>query len=216
MQSDYLQVKNSNWGEARGHTVSPPRRRLKIFILALMLSPAVSYAAGKEIGLPPAVDPPPVRTTQAPVAATGTVATPKPAPSPVVTPAPAPAASQAASVAAAPPKTVIKTAAAHQSSYANLYAYGQCTYYVASRRAIPPLWGNANAWYWKARSSGWAVGSSPQVGAVAWTGAGYYGHVALVEQVSGQMVYISEMNFNGNWNRVTKRWVNASTFLYIY
>lgn len=98
----------------------------------------------------------------------------------------------------------------------NGYSFGYCTYYVASRRGVPGNWGNANAWYYNAQASGFSVGSSPVPGAVAWTGAGYYGHVAYVEGVSGGMVTVSEMNYNGNWNRVTSRTVPASTFRYIY
>jgi surface antigen len=98
----------------------------------------------------------------------------------------------------------------------NGYAYGYCTYYVASRRSVPGNWGNANAWLYNAQASGWSTGSVPVPGAIAWTGAGYYGHVAYVESVSGNMVTISEMNFNGNWNRVTSRTVSASSFRYIY
>lgn len=98
----------------------------------------------------------------------------------------------------------------------NTYAYGYCTYYVASRRSIPNNWGDARNWYYSAAASGFGVGSAPAVGAVAWTGSGYYGHVAYVESVSGGNVTVSEMNFNGNWGRVTSRTVPASTFLYIY
>jgi surface antigen len=98
----------------------------------------------------------------------------------------------------------------------NGYAYGYCTYYVASRRGVPSNWGNANTWYYNAQASGFRVGSVPVPGAIAWTGAGYYGHVAYVEAVNGSNVTVSEMNYNGNWNRVTSRTVPASTFRYIY
>lgn len=98
----------------------------------------------------------------------------------------------------------------------NGYAYGFCTYYVAGRRSIPGNWQDARNWYYNAQASGFSVGSTPVPGAIAWTGAGYYGHVAYVEGVSGGMVTISEMNFNGGWNRVSSRTVPASTFRYIY
>ncbi|HEY6736847.1 MAG TPA: LysM peptidoglycan-binding domain-containing protein [Candidatus Saccharimonadia bacterium] len=96
------------------------------------------------------------------------------------------------------------------------YAFGYCTYYVASRRNVPSNWGNANTWYYNAQASGFKVGSVPTPGAIAWSGAGYYGHVAYVESVNGGMVTVSEMNYNGNWDRVTSRTVPASTFRYIY
>ncbi len=99
---------------------------------------------------------------------------------------------------------------------ANGYSFGYCTWYVANRRSVPGSWGNANAWYYNAQASGFSVGSSPVVGAIAWTGSGYYGHVAYVEGVSGGMVTVSEMNYNGNWDRVTSRTVSASSFRYIY
>jgi len=104
----------------------------------------------------------------------------------------------------------------HYAFSGNGYAYGYCTYYVASRRAVPSNWGNANQWYYNAQASGFSVGSTPVAGAIAWTGAGYYGHVAYVESVSGGMVTVSEMNYNGGWNRVSSRTVPASTFRYIY
>ncbi len=97
----------------------------------------------------------------------------------------------------------------------NGYAYGNCTYYVANRRNIPRNWGNARSWFYSARVAGFATGSEPRAGAIAWTPMGYYGHVALVEEVSGSMVRISEMNFAG-WNRISTRWVPASSFSYIY
>jgi surface antigen len=102
-------------------------------------------------------------------------------------------------------------------TFANNYAKGQCTWYVAGRRQIPPNWGNAISWYYHATDSGWAVGEVPAVGAIAWTPNGYFGHVAIVEQVAdeGNMVYISEMNSPRMWVK-DYRWVQASQFKYIY
>jgi surface antigen len=104
----------------------------------------------------------------------------------------------------------------YYSGGANGYAFGYCTYYVASRRSIPSFWGNASSWYYNAQASGFSVGSAPATGAIAWSGAGYYGHVAYVEAVSGDMVTVSEMNYNGGWDRVSRRTVSASSFRYIY
>lgn len=102
-------------------------------------------------------------------------------------------------------------------SYANGYAYGYCTYYVATRRGVPSSWGNANAWYYNAQASGYSVGYAPRPGAIAQTSGGWggYGHVAYVESVNGDMVTVSEMNYAG-WNRTTSRTVPASSFRYIY
>jgi surface antigen len=126
---------------------------------------------------------------------------------PAVTPTP---------VLASAPATTTYPQLTHFAYSGNGYSFGYCTYYVASRRSIPPNWGNADQWYYNAQASGFSVGSVPVPGAIAWTGAGYYGHVAYVESVSGSMVTISEMNYNGNWDRVTERTVPASEFSYIY
>jgi surface antigen len=126
---------------------------------------------------------------------------------------------------AAKPKPVAAVASAsaavtpsyhYVASYGNGYAFGYCTWYVAGRRSIPGNWGDARSWYYNAQFSGYDVGSAPAVGAIAWTSAGWYGHVAYVESVSGGMVTVSEMNYNGNWDRVTSRTVPASSFKYIY
>jgi surface antigen len=102
-------------------------------------------------------------------------------------------------------------------TYANNYDPGQCTWYVATRRKVPSNWGNANTWYYMAGLAGWSEGSVPKVGAIAWTGAGYYGHVAIVTQVSGNdsQVQVSEMNYYGPYARDT-RWSSTSSFKYIY
>lgn len=102
-------------------------------------------------------------------------------------------------------------------TYANSYARGQCTWYVAGRRPLPRNWGNAKSWYYHALNSGYKVGTAPAIAAIAWTSAGYYGHVALVEQVSAdnKRVLISEMNYRGVGVKST-RWVAASAFKYIY
>lgn len=102
-------------------------------------------------------------------------------------------------------------------TYRNNYAWGNCTWYVASRRPVPSNWGNARTWYPRAAAAGWKVGSAPAVGAIAATSAGYFGHVALVEQVSpdGTQVLVSEMNYRGLGIR-SSRWAPASSFRYIY
>ena len=90
------------------------------------------------------------------------------------------------------------------------YPVGQCTYYVASQRSVGQ-WNNATDWLWQAQRDGWATGSTPKVGAIAWQ----YGHVALVTGVSGDMVTVSEMNYVG-WNVQSSRTVHKSVFTYIY
>jgi len=125
--------------------------------------------------------------------------------------------SPAATVAVPAGTPVATTAPVHaQVGGPNGYSFGYCTWYVATRRAVPGWWGNAANWYGNAQISGYAVGATPRVGAIAWSGLGYAGHVAYVESVSGGMVTVSEMNWNGNWDRVTSRTVPASSFRYIY
>ena len=101
---------------------------------------------------------------------------------------------------------------AASSTCGNRFAYGNCTYYVATRRCIPWL-GNAYQWWGNARAAGYSEGQVPQRGAVAvWgqMGSSPVGHVAYVEAVgpdkgvpAGSFM-ISEMNYSG-WNRVDYR-----------
>jgi N-acetylmuramoyl-L-alanine amidase len=103
----------------------------------------------------------------------------------------------------------------------NGYAYGFCTWYVASRIAIPSNWGNANTWDDYARLSGWTVSSVPRAGAVAQSDSmSYLGHVAYVEAVSpdGSQIKYSDMNGISGWGRVGySGWVPVSMFQhYIY
>jgi surface antigen len=103
----------------------------------------------------------------------------------------------------------------------NGYAYGWCTWYVASRVSMPSNWGNANTWDDYARLSGWTVSSRPIVGAIAQTDSmSYLGHVAYVEAVSpdGTMIKYSDMAGLAGWGRVGfSDWVPATMYPhYIY
>lgn len=98
----------------------------------------------------------------------------------------------------------------------NGYDYGYCTWYAKNKRPdLPSNLGNAVSWYWNAARAGFGVGGSPSVGAVAWEPIGGLGHVAVVEEVNGDQVRVSEMNQNG-WGVVSSRWESASHFRYIY
>lgn len=96
-----------------------------------------------------------------------------------------------------------------RSTGGNGYAYGYCTWYAYERRAqlgrpIGGNWGNASSWAAYARMSGFRVDRKPEVGAIMQNGGGA-GHVAIVEQVLPDgTVVLSEMNYAGGWNRVTK------------
>jgi surface antigen len=98
----------------------------------------------------------------------------------------------------------------------NGYDYGYCTYYVASRIAVPSNWGNANTWDNYARvTPGWTVLLTPVAGAVAQTDRGDQGHVAVVGEVSedGTMIKYSDMNGLAGWGRVGySDWTSASRF----
>ncbi|MDB5170591.1 MAG: hypothetical protein JWO35_285 [Candidatus Saccharibacteria bacterium] len=97
----------------------------------------------------------------------------------------------------------------------NGYDYGYCTWYVASKMAVPSNWGNANTWDNLAPLSGWSVSSRPTAGAIGQSDAGYFGHVAYVEAVSddGTMIKYSDMNGLSGFGRVGySDWVSSSKF----
>jgi surface antigen len=108
----------------------------------------------------------------------------------------------------------------------NHFAFGQCTWYVASRRCVP-WFGNAWEWWHNAAVLGYPEGHDPRAGAIAvWgrhgQGASSVGHVALVEAVGptdgvpAGHFKISEMNHDG-WNRVDYRVVeNGAVIGFIY
>jgi surface antigen len=81
-----------------------------------------------------------------------------------------------------------------------------------------PYWGgvgNANQWPGDANSAGIPTGSTPQVDSVAISMSGYYGHAMWVEKVSGDMIYVSQYNYDLN-GQYSEMWVNGSHFIYIY
>lgn len=83
------------------------------------------------------------------------------------------------------------------------FPYGYCTWYVAQRRYVP--WGgNAGSWLANARASGKATGSTPRPGAIMVSGESRWGHVAIVESVSGSSFTISEMNYAGFGRKSTR------------
>lgn len=103
-----------------------------------------------------------------------------------------------------------------RASAGNRYAFGNCTWYAFERRAqlgrpIGSFWGNAATWAYNARAAGFRVDNVPEVGAIAqwnaYQGGSYYaGHVGIVESVNSDgSITISEMNYLGNFNRVTSR-----------
>jgi len=103
-----------------------------------------------------------------------------------------------------------------KASAGNRYAFGNCTWYAYERRLqlgrpVGSFWGNAATWAMYARAAGYRVDNTPEVGAVMQNGGGY-GHVAIVESVNSDgSITISEMNYAGNFNRVTSRTVGAGS-----
>jgi LysM repeat protein len=96
--------------------------------------------------------------------------------------------------------------APHMGPYANgKFTYGQCTWYVASRRYVP--WtGDAWMWYGNAQAMGYAVGKVPEPGSimVTWESLAF-GHVAYVEQVNADGSFlVSEMNYKA-WDVIDTR-----------
>lgn len=84
-------------------------------------------------------------------------------------------------------------------TYSNDYAWGNCTWYVASRLPVPNSMGNANNWAYSASMSGLNVSNTPRVGAIAQTsGDSWLGHVAIVESINDDGTFVvSEMNYAG-------------------
>jgi len=114
-------------------------------------------------------------------------------------------------------------------SVGNRYAFGNCTWYAYERRValgnpVGSFWGNAGTWNIAAAQSGYLVDHNPSAGAVyqipaygdGWTGGA--GHVGVVESVNADgSVYVSEMNYGGNFDRVTYRTISAGqAVLYNY
>jgi surface antigen len=88
--------------------------------------------------------------------------------------------------------------------WVNHFFYGQCTWYVASKRFVP-WFGNAIEWYANAQQYSFAEGQAPKVGAIMVTSESGYGHVALVEAVYPDGSWkVSEMNYQG-WGMVDYR-----------
>lgn len=94
----------------------------------------------------------------------------------------------------------------------NGYYLGQCTGFVASKRYVPPGWGNASDWRDSAIAAGWVVSDIPVAGAIGWTP----GHVVYIEAVNEDgSVTISEQNYD--WNSgIRTISMPVSKYVYIY
>ncbi len=117
-------------------------------------------------------------------------------------------------VARSQPKPSAPVQVSVGSSAGNTYYKGYCTWYAKSMRPdLPNNLGNASTWVLRAAAQGIPTGSTPRVGAIGQQS----GHVVYVQRVNGDgTIFISEMNYNGAFNRVTTRTAAASNFRYIY
>lgn len=95
-------------------------------------------------------------------------------------------------------------------SNTNAFPYGWCTWYVASKKNVTWM-GNAGEWLGNAASQGYATGRVPAVGSIMVTSESWWGHVAYVEAVNGNMVTVSEMNYAG-WGVVSTRTIDVTRF----
>lgn len=92
------------------------------------------------------------------------------------------------------------------------FPYGYCTWYVASRRYVP--WGgNAGTWLYHAKSAGYSTGKAPRPGAIMVSSESWWGHVAIVESVSGGSFTVSEMNYKGWAKKSTRIITTGSRFI---
>ena len=100
---------------------------------------------------------------------------------------------------------------------ADRFSFGQCTFWADLRyHQQTGNWvnwlGNAYQWKYGALSApGWIVSSTPHMPSIivlqpGVQGAGYFGHVAIVERINPDgSVYASNMNWyaNGGWDRIS-------------
>ena len=122
------------------------------------------------------------------------------------------------------PYIVVKDSSIARASSGNKYAFGNCTWYAYERRAqlgrpIGSFWGNGAEWDNSAIAAGLTVNNIPKPGSIQGMEGGA-GHVAIVEEVYPDgSIRLSEMNYAGNFNRVTSRTMNAgeaSRYKYIH
>ena len=82
------------------------------------------------------------------------------------------------------------------------YAWGNCTWWAAYNRMVPPYLGDGWQWLANAAAAGMVTSSQPSVGAIAVYRAspGYdavHGHLAVVIAIGPTFFRVSEMNYAG-------------------
>lgn len=126
---------------------------------------------------------------------------------------------------------VSNTGAAPSSYYLEGYDYepginypvGQCTWAVQKLTGwAGDWWGNASDWARNAARDGYAIGTTPAVGAIAVWDDGGFGHVAYITDVQSETsIQVLEANYNGRqWIDNHRGWFNplntTSQVSYIY
>lgn len=102
-----------------------------------------------------------------------------------------------------------KTTVSARAGAGHKFPYGYCTWYVAQKKYVP--WGgNAGTWLYHAKSMGYATGRTPRVGSIMVTSESWWGHVAIVESISGDNITVSEMNYRG-WAKKSTRTLSSKS-----
>jgi surface antigen len=111
---------------------------------------------------------------------------------------------------------------------ANPYTHGGCTFWAwANRTDLPGNLGNARNWAANAARAGFPVDGRPEVGAIAVYQPGVYGafapygHVAVVTQVAGSRILISEASYNPRFpdygdHEIYHRWTGIVQVQFIH
>lgn len=90
-------------------------------------------------------------------------------------------------------KGVVKPSQVYNGT-GHIFPWGYCTWYVATKVHVP--WGgNAKNWLANAKAMGYTVNRVPAAGSIVVTTDSRWGHVAYVESVSDDSIYVSEMNY---------------------
>lgn len=92
------------------------------------------------------------------------------------------------------------------SGISHRFPWGHCTWYIAQKRYIP--WsGHARSWLYMAKLYGFPTGTQPRPGAIMVTNEGWYGHVAYIEAVNGNIITVSEMHMGKGIRKVRQFYI---------
>ena len=102
----------------------------------------------------------------------------------------------------------------------NPFPWGWCTWYAWQRAydkwgADVPSRGDAKYWASQAQAANWTVDSIPKADSIAVYTSGDYGHVAYVENVVDNKIYISEMNGYAGWGNIDEGYHDLSTGYFV-